>query len=95
MPKKRVLRGVKNRMPGVGPKSDYVILGPHAEWEQDNNRIPVALKLSIGQRKKVKREKFDYIARGFDLRNKLQVAAQLEYSDKSIEGAVVNVETAS
>ena len=37
---------------------DYVILGLAAEWEQDDTKIPVALKLSTGQRKKIKKQEW-------------------------------------
>ena len=83
-------------MPGMGTFRGYVILGPHAEWEQDKKKIPIALRLSTktAQRKKVKKEKFDYVARGFDLMMEArQIPAQLEYSDKSTEAVVIKIET--
>ena len=34
---------------------DYVILGPAEEWEKDDTKLPVALKLSTGKRKKIEK----------------------------------------
>ena len=92
---------------------DYVILGLADEWEKDDTKIPVALKLSTGQRKKIKKQDWinhtvAYMAWDWDLsikanpipgipanppsNYKLKIPAQLEYSDKSIEKVIVEVE---
>ena len=103
-PKKRVLQGIHNTTPGIGSSSnrDYVILGPHAEWEKDSAKIPIALKFSDGQRQEVKKEKFDYICRGLDLSmignenvEDTNLQAQLEYSDKTFEQVIVRVQIVS
>ena len=86
---------------------DYVTLGPHARWEQDEENIPVALVLSTGQRQKVKKEKSNYVARGFDLslnanpiegvpnmppsNYQLKIPAQVQFSDKSTEEVIITV----
>ena len=91
-------------MPGIGSSSnrDYVILGRHAEWENDSAKIPIALKLSDGQRQEVKKEKLDYICRGLDLSmigtendDDFTLQAQLEYSDKTLEQVIVKVQNVS
>ena len=91
-------------MPGIGSSSnrDYIILGPHAQWEKKNDEVPVAIKLSNGQRQEVKKEEFDYIARGFDLSSKgsatnseYELTAQLEYPDKTLEPVIVKVQVVS
>ena len=91
-------------MPGGGSSSkrDYVILGPHADWEKEDAKIPIALKFSDGQQEEVKKEKFQYIARGFDLSMKgtgnddvFNLPAHLEYADKSDEPVIVKVQTVS
>ena len=91
-------------MPGIGSSSnrDYVILGPHAEWEKDNAKVPIALKFPDGQRQEVKKEKFDYICRDLDLSvigteniDVVNLQAQLEYSDKTFEQVIVRVQIVS
>ena len=91
-------------MPGIGSSSnrDYIILGPHAQWEKKNDEVPVAIKLSNGQRQEVKKEEFDYISRGFDLSSKgsatkseYELTAQLEYPDKTLEPVIVKVQVVS
>ena len=89
-------------MPGIDSSSnrDYVILGPHAEWEKDSAKIPIALKVSDGQRQEVKKEKFDYICRGLDLsgtenEDDFNLQAQLEYSDKTLEQVIIRVQIVS
>ena len=92
---------------------DYVILGLADEWEKDDTKIPVALKLSTGQRKKIKKQDWinhtvAYMAWDWDLsikanpvpdipanppsNYKLKIPAELEYSDKSVEKVIVEVE---
>ena len=92
---------------------DYVILGPADEWEKDDTKLPVALKLSTGKRKKIEKKDWiqhtvAYMAWDLDLsikanpipgipanppsNYKLKIPAQLEYSDKSIEKVIVEVE---
>ena len=94
---------------------DYVILGPADEWEKDDTKIPVALELSSGQRKKVIKRWYNwvryqvvYMAHDFDLSIKanpvpgmpknppssyqLKIPAEIEYSDKSTEQVIVEVE---
>ena len=59
---------------GNARNKDEVILGPHAEWEKDKKKIPVRLTVNPDdgpyvhqQEQKVKKEKSDYVAKGFDL----------------------------
>ena len=103
-PKKKVLQGIHNNMPTIGSSSkrDYVILGPHAEWEKEGASLPIALKFSNGQRQEIKKEKFDYISRGFDLGIKghenvdeYNLPARLEFADGTVKQVIVKVITVS
>ena len=87
---------------------DSVTLGDAAEWEQDKKKIPIALELSSGQRQKVRKEKSNYVASGFDLslnanpiegepnmprsNQQLKIPAQVQFSDKSTKEVIVTVE---
>ena len=98
------LQGTRNP---YAKNNDYVTLGPLAQWERDKNKIPIALELSTGQRQRVKKEKSNYIARGFDLSlnanpiegvpnmppssSQLKIPAQVQFSDKSTEEVIVTV----
>ena len=68
----RVLNGTLNSTPTKKSK-DYVMLGLASDWKQDDTKIPVALKLSTGQRKKIKEQIYVvtdqvvYVAEDFDL----------------------------
>ena len=96
---KRALKGYRNTEEVA---RDYVILGPIAEWNKGKHIIPVALKLSTGQRQKVKNAVTHYAAYGFDLEkaNKKMkefgwlmppsgIPATVIYSNKSKEEVVV------
>ena len=108
----RVLHG-RHYTPPTERLKDYVMIGLAADWEQDDSKIPVALKLSTGQRKKIKKQKWVayqvvYMAHDFDLsidanpvpgipkmppsNYQLKIPAKLEYSDKSTEPVIVEVE---
>ena len=108
----RVLHG-RHFTPPAERYKDYVILGLATDWEQDDTKIPVALKLSTGQRKKISKQNWVahqvvYMADDFDLSIKenpvpgmpkmppsnyqLKIPAKLEYSDKSTEPVIVEVE---
>ena len=68
----RVLNGTHYDPPTEKLK-DYVIVGLATDWEKDDTKIPVALKLSTGQRKKIRQQWYYgaqqvvYMADDFDL----------------------------
>ena len=67
----RVLHAI-HYVPPTEKLEDYVMLGFATDWEKDDTKIPVALKLSTGQRKKVikrswVRDQVVYMAHEFDL----------------------------
>ena len=69
----RVLHGI-HYVPPTEKLEDYVMLGSATDWEKDDTKIPVALKLSTGQRKKVIKRWYNwvryqvvYMAQEFDL----------------------------
>ena len=90
---------------GLSP-CDNVILGPSYKYEK--NIIPVALKLSTGQKQKVNKEltqdpgsAMQYVASGFDLNKANQIPgpvphsgipATVVYSNESKEEVVVMID---
>ena len=60
----RVLNGTHYDPPTEKLK-DYVIGGLATDWEKDDTRIPVALKLSTGQRQKVIKDVQGYFKKGY------------------------------
>ena len=101
-PSKRVLHGICNKMPTIGSnsKSDYVIVGSHSSWTNDEGLLPDKLELPDGQKKKVQKETYDWMCRELDLASfspendsEFQIKALLYLSNGTKEDILINVET--
>ena len=101
-PSKRVLHGICNKMPTIGSssKSDYVILGSHSSWINDEGILPVELELPDGQKKKVQKETHNWMCRQLDLASlcpekdgEFELKALLYLSNGTKEDVSIKVKT--
>ena len=100
-PSKSALHGIRNKMPTIGSnsKSDYVILGSHSSWINDEGILPVELELHDGQ-KKVQKETHNWMGRELDVASlspendgEFELTAVLYLSNGSKEDVLINVIT--
>lgn len=101
-PSRTVLHGICNKMPTIGSssKSDYVILGSHSSWINDEELLPVELELADGQKKKVQKETHNWMCRQLDLASlcpekdgEFELKALLYLSNGTKEGVSIKVKT--